>query len=174
MKSPMTLQVAVSPPAPPQLSTTVQSAIAGRSLWLIDSLTKPSRRRLTTSLSSGGYRRRQGPAPETDDLLRTRRHHGRRLTLRFRGNAAAGRAGYSVGAAQPHAQQGVLLGPGISHLHFSLPIDTVNSRSTRLGNLIRHQFNRRSAEREATSGSPSPTAVVFTATAIHDVVRPMP
>jgi hypothetical protein len=49
----------------------------------------------------------------------------------------------------------------------------VNSRSTRLGNLIRHQFNRRSAEGEAPSGSIADTRGL-TATAIHDVVRPMP
>jgi len=113
-----------------------RSAIAGYRPWPRWTAPGHAGRGLTTLLSSRGHRRRQGTAPETDHLLPTLCHHGRRLTLRFRGNPTAGRAGYSVGATQPHAQQRALLGPGISHLHFSLPTNTVNSRSTHLRELL--------------------------------------
>ena len=95
--------------------------------------TRPSRTRLLNRLLTTppppfrARRGRQGAAPETRYLLRTPCHHGRRLTLRCRGNPAARRAGHGIGAAQPHAQQRVLLGPGVSHLYFSLPSDAVNS-----------------------------------------------
>ncbi len=94
--------------------------------------TRPSRPRLlnsplTTPPPFRARRSRQGAAPETRYLLRTPCHHGRRLTLRCRGNPAAGRAGHGIGAAQPHAHQRVLLCPGVSHLYFSLPSDAVNS-----------------------------------------------
>jgi hypothetical protein len=61
-------------------------------------------RGLTTLPLFWARRSREGSTPETGYLFSTGCHHGRRLTLGFRGGSAARRAGHSIGATQPHTQ----------------------------------------------------------------------